>query len=237
VLGVQLSTVIGTGHAVAKGEGSVGFDRRYYVPGDVAHGRLGISDDFAYRVSVGRLSVYLVPWRQWKDDRFQALRTFPMFGDRARIRGDTAVVRFEVRRVPWGRYWVGICQVGGPCGRGRIDDFRNGSLHVVSDRESVPTWRTLADVNREAEVLQATAKEHGDLLRVRGERLDALETRIHELEERLKGETTTDPRPREPAGWVVATWTVLLAVGLFGLASRRGTSGGSALRHRVPADD
>jgi hypothetical protein len=233
---VQLSIVMGTGDwALAKGGGSVGFDRRYYVPGDVAHGRLGISDDFADRRSTHRLSVYLIPWRQWKDDRFLALRTLPMFGDRVQIRGDTAVVRFEVRPVPWGRYRVGICRMGGPCGRGRIDDFRNGSMHVVSDRESIPTWRTLADVSREAELLQATVKQHGDLLRVRGERLEALETRIQELEERLEGETTTDPRLRGPAGWVVATWTVLLAVGVFGLAGRRRTSGGSAFRHRLPA--
>jgi hypothetical protein len=223
-LGVQLSMVIRTGdYAVAKGEGSVGFDRRYYVPGDVAHGRLGVSGGVADHPPMRRLSVYLIPWRQWKDDRFHAFRTLPMFGDRVLIHGDTAVVRFEIRRVPWGRYRVGICQRGGPCGRGRIDDFRNGSIHVVSDRESIPTWRTLADVNREAEVLQATLKQHGDLLRVRGERLEALEARVQELDERLEGETTTDPRPRGPAGWVVATWTVLLAVGMFGLVGRRKT--------------
>jgi hypothetical protein len=221
-LALQLSMVIGVGDpALAKGEALVGFERRYYVPGDVAYGRLGVSEEVVNHPPTGQLSVYLIPWRQWKDDRFHAFRTLPMFGDRVLIHGDTAVVRFEIRRVPWGRYRVGICQRGGPCGRGRIDDFRNGSIHVVSDRESIPTWRTLADVNREAEVLQATLKQHGDLLRVRGERLEALEARVQELDERLEGETTTDPRARGPAGWVVATWTVLLAVGMFGLVGRR----------------
>jgi hypothetical protein len=220
-LGVQL---FGTGsNAVAKGEGSVGFDRRYYVPGDVAHGRLGVSGDVADHPPMRRLSVYLIPWRQWKDDRLLALRTFPMFGDRVRIRGDTAIVRFVVRELPWGRYRVGLCQRGGPCGRGRIDDFRNGSLNVVSDRQSVPTWRALADVSRQVEALRATVGQHTDVLRVRGERVEALEGQVRKLKERLEEmeAANTDPQARGPAGWVVATWTVLLAVGMFGLVGRR----------------
>jgi hypothetical protein len=236
-LALLTALVIGIGgDAAAKGGGLVGFDRRYYVPGEVAHGRLGVSGEVAEHPAMYRLSVYLIPWRQWANEgRLFSMRTFPVSGDRVRIHGDTAVVRFVVREVPWGRYRVALCQRGGPCGRAKIDDFRNGSLHVVSDRESVPTWRTLADVSREAEVLQATVKQHGDLFRLRGERLDALETRIQELEERLEGETTTDPRPREPAGWVVATWTVLLALAVFGLVGRGAVTRAPALRHRLPA--
>jgi hypothetical protein len=237
-LAIQLALVIMLGgEAVAKGAALVGFERRYYVPGDIAHGRLGISSEVADEPPVGRLSVYLIPWSQWANQKRISMRTFPVSGDRVTIRGDLAVVRFVVRQVPWGRYRVAVCHRGGPCGRGRVERFRNGSVYVVSDRQSVSTWRTLADVSREVETLQMTSAQHADVLKIRAERIEALEEQVGELETKLDriGAWTSDPRPEGPDGWVAATWTVLLAVAVLGLVGRRRNSQGlhsPALPHR-----
>jgi hypothetical protein len=130
-----------------------GFQERYVVAGDVARGRLRLSEDSLPPSSYVR--AYLVPSGHLLDENHppSELRTIPLDERLTPRRGRSIHVRFVVPDVHARNYRLVLCGEEPRCGRYR-DDLLGGQITVVAERSHIPLWRRLNRFHGEMEYLR-----------------------------------------------------------------------------------
>lgn len=223
--------------ASAGGVSSFDFDRRYYVPGDLARGRTTFDStiDGSGRVEDGPFYAYLIPENGGYIDPPHIPNRARRLGPLRIVRSTIASIRFRVPSIAPGDYSISLCNL--PCRESMVGDLWGGSITIVGSPERA-RLRLLADrfdlrLSRVERRLAARVRRLGKESTQRSARLEdgveALQTRVVALEAglvRLREDERNDLR--SVTVWLSALVGLLLLAALVAvsrrLALRRGAS-------------